>query len=1382
MNVAMKPLRTGISAVGNVVSRRRPRTLSSPATNRRVVQAVRATTSSRAAFETALHDTSTEIVRGGRDSAHSAVACLQDILTNRTESPSSKVLALELLDNLVVIDDHCAHFAAIETNCLQTVAAIAASKKHLQRRHSSIAAALRLSRQEDMNQFLDERSGFSTEELQRVIDTAARVAQRWGTVFSHRPVDAASKAFCETCENLRKQGVLHAVPRPSPSGVLPLELSAHSRSALSVAASSQPTSAAMRARDRCDTISPAAAQRLVPEPVVAAARTSIGDRASTYRSGATAVASARPGFTNRSDQSAAHASNAIGTLEDRMASALQSAELVQETLRQGATADMRHLLEDVVLQCTNGQAALQLEAAKAVDSGRMADFSQISRALDEIAWALDAYARWVRSDIAPRSPTPRVAPDAPHAQPNRASAPTPPAQQAGAGTSVASNSSSRPTSVPRPNDGGTRPLPAADSPPRELVFSPQEQQPSLSSPTQVTYPQSDSNIRALANVFSLRASNPPVVPPDLTPGEEGASRRHRTSQGSFSRSNHSALSAGRGRPPLEPQEPTLIAPAPVTVPREPFSSLLLNHSSRGHNGSNGSPDRESQRASPQASSQRHSRQSAFTPGVEMLPFPPPLKSRTGSGLDAFVSGTATLPWPEPPALPAEATAEAPPFTDGKGPSFPFQSQPFEPTSPSTTETKKEKKGKKKKKKKPTLESAEDEIPSADVAEEAAPASQPVDANWDSSFSPFEVVAAQAVSREEHSKPPLAPATEEKPSPRPRDGLPFPGPRVSQQRAKPPTTSDFKFYSTGRSDVQEEPELPTVFQTRQCPVAEPVPPVFRPENVRPLPSPPQPAKAPVKEKDGDATTAHLMARIKTLETQLDNVESKIRPQIESEIRSKVEREVERYQSEAARASKEMEALRDEIDGKEHELNAAQKNAKKLRVELDRLRHLQQERESAVGQAKSMWLKESSRAAVLADQLDEAERHLADQEAGLHNMNEKYEALEQQAVALRQVLAAETFGKGPLDVAPAARSFLASGQPGSTSPEVDGRLSHRATKSTTTPHSSEVMSRRCTVPGTERVQQTSREAENHAAVPLAVAQLAATDGSVWDPFGTPAASLFAEMEAFDPHEGRRHPDLNTTCAAQSKDVQRFRECIISNDAVLFEDETLQVGVKAQFDGLHASIDFFYGNLRHCVLASFAVTFHFEDQDNLGMQVQPLPSSLGPKEQLCQTVAFSCGGPFEGCPLMRIQYLLPDNSPRSTVVLCPVAVSKFMEGRELGKRELISLWGNEHFVLKEASKIINLNSEVSSALVHVARHFQLGGALLLHHGIDSKPDNMVAVGAFPPSKADPNITLSLVIVRLEIGCGRFRGKARLSARSDSAVLSQSICALLGTQLGYQ
>ena len=248
-------------------------------------------------------------------------------------------------------------------------------------------------------------------------------------------------------------------------------------------------------------------------------------------------------------------------------------------------------------------------------------------------------------------------------------------------------------------------------------------------------------------------------------------------------------------------------------------------------------------------------------------------------------------------------------------------------------------------------------------------------------------------------------------------------------------------------------------------------------------------------------------------------------------------------------------------------------------------------------------------------------------------------------------------------------------------------------------------------------------------------------------------------------------------------RYLQLCVNNDGVLFEDEVIQIGIKAKFSGLGEGVlGVYFGNKTSGILQNFQVKYSMDTcGSGLHLTSAPVPSQLAPKSQVCQRVSAQITSSFTDCPRLTASFLLPDNTPRSIPLRLPVVINKFMQGKEdLLVEEFFSNWRQQLFLLNEASSVIN----VSMNLAQIARASQLGGALSLHHQVDEVPDNIVLVGQFPSDSPEgvrcATVPEALVLVRVEVGTGNHIGKARIAVRSNDPLVAESVRMCLVQQLG--
>jgi len=147
------------------------------------------------------------------------------------------------------------------------------------------------------------------------------------------------------------------------------------------------------------------------------------------------------------------------------------------------------------------------------------------------------------------------------------------------------------------------------------------------------------------------------------------------------------------------------------------------------------------------------------------------------------------------------------------------------------------------------------------------------------------------------------------------------------------------------------------------------------------------------------------------------------------------------------------------------------------------------------------------------------------------------------------------------------------------------------------------------------------------------------------------------------------------------------------------------------------------------------------------------------------------------MRIQYLLPDACPRRIQIKFPVVITKFMQGLDMKQDAFFHLWRSQQFVLNEVTSVVNLATRLRAALVHIQRSLIFGGAVRLLYGFDPNPDNFVLVSQLADQGGSNDSGVSLI--RVEVGSGRFNGKARIVVRASDHALSRAICEAVVLQL---
>ncbi len=366
-----------------------------------------------------------------------------------------------------------------------------------------------------------------------------------------------------------------------------------------------------------------------------------------------------------------------------------------------------------------------------------------------------------------------------------------------------------------------------------------------------------------------------------------------------------------------------------------------------------------------------------------------------------------------------------------------------------------------------------------------------------------------------------------------------------------------------------------------------------------------------------------------------------------------------------------------------------------------------------QAKEMWMKESARATTLRDQLDKKEVEIADKEKEVCKMVNDHKRTETENVNLKNLIN----------------------------------------------RSNEIVSSTVLVPQT--TEPKFSQGDSYFVRGSTMANLATMNSVSIPP--TQKNTLFT------------NPVLTSVTMPISTPSSKFLQLCSINDGILFEDEIIQVGIKAKYSGLGEGVlGVYYGNKTSGILQNVQTRYFFESTNsssNLHLTTSPIPTQLGPKSQVCQRVSAQLSGAFVQSPRLTVSFLLPDNTPRSIPLRLPITINKFMQGRDLKVDEFFSNWRIQLFLLNESSAVVN----VSMNLAQIARASCLGGALSLHHQVDDVADNLVLVGQFPSDSADgircATIPEALVLVRIEVGTGINVGKARVAVRSNDSTVAEAV-----------
>jgi len=228
-------------------------------------------------------------------------------------------------------------------------------------------------------------------------------------------------------------------------------------------------------------------------------------------------------------------------------------------------------------------------------------------------------------------------------------------------------------------------------------------------------------------------------------------------------------------------------------------------------------------------------------------------------------------------------------------------------------------------------------------------------------------------------------------------------------------------------------------------------------------------------------------------------------------------------------------------------------------------------------------------------------------------------------------------------------------------------------------------------------------------------------------------------------------------------------VSNQGVLHEDATVQVGVKMEFQNHQGRIAIFMGNKTNASFTNLQI--QFSPQPALQLQPGPLASACAPRQQQSQVILVQCVAPFgEPPPQTKISFDGP-GGPVQLVLPLPLPPTKFNTPLRVEGSEFFRLW--KGFEGREAQLVFRLpGGQLVEATAEKVLASGLGFALL--SGVDPNAANFVAAGKLATATGQDGTLL----VRLEVNPQA--GMCRVSVRSPSEALHQAVAKSIATQLG--
>ena len=140
---------------------------------------------------------------------------------------------------------------------------------------------------------------------------------------------------------------------------------------------------------------------------------------------------------------------------------------------------------------------------------------------------------------------------------------------------------------------------------------------------------------------------------------------------------------------------------------------------------------------------------------------------------------------------------------------------------------------------------------------------------------------------------------------------------------------------------------------------------------------------------------------------------------------------------------------------------------------------------------------------------------------------------------------------------------------------------------------------------------------------------------------------------------------------RNIEKWYERLTyANEGVLYEDDQLQIGIKAEYHGNLGRIALFIGNKISAEITN--MKWHLEHSDPEALHIRfhdPPIDEIAGRAQIQELIHVDCKSFFKDPPVLRITYLAA--KPSTLVLRLPVVLSRFVEGVTLEQGPFFERW---------------------------------------------------------------------------------------------------------------
>ncbi|KAK4689163.1 AP-2 complex subunit alpha, partial [Tremellales sp. Uapishka_1] len=211
------------------------------------------------------------------------------------------------------------------------------------------------------------------------------------------------------------------------------------------------------------------------------------------------------------------------------------------------------------------------------------------------------------------------------------------------------------------------------------------------------------------------------------------------------------------------------------------------------------------------------------------------------------------------------------------------------------------------------------------------------------------------------------------------------------------------------------------------------------------------------------------------------------------------------------------------------------------------------------------------------------------------------------------------------------------------------------------------------------------------------------------------------------------LAVAALTQGPNVEKWLERLsYATEGVLYEDDQIQIGIKAEYHGALGRLALFFGNKISTPFTNLTAIIDNPSPSALSVEFHEAPSTrIDGLAQIQEMILIDCKDVFDKPPILRLSYLA--GSFMTVVLRLPVFLSRFVEGVQLEQAAFFERWKIIGGPPREAQLIFPIKL-TSNGDVDLAKNSKVvgGNRLSLLQNIDPNPSNLVMAGVLHMSLA--------------------------------------------------